>query len=199
MNQKINDTSNSLNNIMDIYQASQNGNVDRLKVLINKGIDINAVDSYGCTILILASISGHAKCVKIILKHKGIDINKKCYSGNTALMFASEYGRTECVKILLKCPDIDVNLIDRRYYGTALMYACYFEKPDCVKELLKFKGINIYRVDYNKKNALIHSKNSISGVKNKEIINLIINLIIKDLYFIPLYYDIMRNIIEEYI
>gem|GEM_PF-854388 len=100
--------------------ASQNGHTDIVKMLLDAGAKVNnslepnswdmlAVSPYTSfnltiagegTPLILASQSGHADIVKILLD-AGAKVNAKTVNDWTPLMLAAEYGHTEVVRMLL--------------------------------------------------------------------------------------------------
>ena len=77
--------------------ASKNGHTKIVKLLLEKGADVNAK----MTALMLAAANGHTEIIKLLLE-KGADVNAKNKYGSTALMFAAANGRTEIVQILLE-------------------------------------------------------------------------------------------------
>jgi len=110
--------------------ASTWGKSDIVKLLIEKGTDINAKNNSGETALILTSDSSASSVprgyqgntatvntVKLLLE-KGADINAKDYEGKTALMKASVMGYTNIVKLLIE-KGADVNA--RTQKGCPLM------------------------------------------------------------------------------
>jgi ankyrin repeat protein len=72
-----------------------------VRLLLNKGADINAKDKYGNTALHNASDRGKDKVVRLLL-NKGADINAKDKYGQTALHIASGSGKDEVVSLLLQ-------------------------------------------------------------------------------------------------
>ena len=84
---------NQTNNIgmNALHLASEKGHLEMVRVLIEKGIDINKTDEYdGKNALHFASSEGHKEIVKLLIE-KGIDINQKEEDGWNALHFASEF------------------------------------------------------------------------------------------------------------
>ena len=69
--------------------ASQQGHLEVVKLLIEKGIYINQTDSNGWNALHWASEKGHKEIVQILIE-KGIDINQTNKDGQNALHLASE-------------------------------------------------------------------------------------------------------------
>ncbi len=101
-----------------LYYASLVGLSRSVKLLLDKGADINAQGRYG-TALQRASEGGHEQVVKLLL-NKGADINARSIYG-TALQVASEGGHEQVVKLLLN-KGADVNA-PGGIYGTVLQVA----------------------------------------------------------------------------
>ena len=59
-----------------LTHAALGGNLEVLKLLINKGLDINAMDKNGCTILMDAAIGGNVEALKLLID-KGLNVNAK--------------------------------------------------------------------------------------------------------------------------
>ena len=70
--------------------ASQNGHLEIVKLLIEKGANINAQDDDDWTALMDASRKGHLEIVKLLIANKIANINAQDNYGRTALMFASQ-------------------------------------------------------------------------------------------------------------
>ncbi len=83
-----------------LMSASNKGHTDIVRLLIEKGANINAKDDrYGRTALMSASYKGHADTIRILL-NKGADVNVKDKNGKTALEHASSNGHTDIVSLL---------------------------------------------------------------------------------------------------
>ena len=67
------------------FEACQNGDMEKIKFLIEKGADIEAKNNYGNTPLILTSRYGHIEVVKFLIE-KGADIEAKDNYGETSLI-----------------------------------------------------------------------------------------------------------------
>ena len=61
---------------MDIFKASQSGNLETLQKLLEDDIDPNIKNSYGETALIYASWNGHIPCVEELLDNN-VDPNTR--------------------------------------------------------------------------------------------------------------------------
>lgn len=69
--------------------ASASGEVEIVKLLLDRGADINIRDLEGVTPLIFAAAMGSLECVKILIQ-RGADINAQDEKGYTALIVAAE-------------------------------------------------------------------------------------------------------------
>ena len=67
-----------------------------MKLLLDRGAEIEAKDNYSSTALHLAATGGHAEVVKLLLD-RGAAIEAKDRDGRTALSMA---GRAEVVELL---------------------------------------------------------------------------------------------------
>ena len=81
--------------------ASENGHSNVVKLLLDKGSQVDIMNTDGWTALMKASQSGYKDVVKLLLKH-GAQVNLQSRDGCSALLLASEAGYIEIVKKLLK-------------------------------------------------------------------------------------------------
>lgn len=86
---------------LELLKATWWGPLDRVKELIESGVNVNFLDGSGSTPLISASAVGQTAIVKYLLEHKA-DINAQNIEGFTALMMAAVNNYPEIVKLLLK-------------------------------------------------------------------------------------------------
>ena len=87
---------------MSFYENIHNGNFEEaIKLLIEKGADLNAIDKYGYTALIWACRNNNIEIVKLLIE-KGADINAKNFIGYTALIWACRNNNTEVIKLLIE-------------------------------------------------------------------------------------------------
>lgn len=63
------------------------GNVGKVKIALNNGADINAVDEYGYTALHSAAENGNLEVVKLLVE-QGADVNIRTPDGQTAAELA---------------------------------------------------------------------------------------------------------------
>ena len=92
--------------------ASQNGDLNTVKALIDKGVDVNAIDRSkgGLTAIRLASHKGHLEIVNALLAVPSIDIDVADNNGWNALRVASFEGHLDVVNALIAA-GADVNTI----------------------------------------------------------------------------------------
>jgi predicted Ser/Thr protein kinase len=82
-----------------LLQAAEEGQVERVKKLIRKGVNLEARDEMGETALMKAAHKGYIHTVKLLLAN-GADVHAKNPFGETALSLASREGRAYIVELL---------------------------------------------------------------------------------------------------
>jgi len=128
-----------------MYAASA-GHTNAVKLLLDKGADINVKDKYGDTLLMQAVSAGHTDVVKLLLDKGAGDIN-------AVLMKAAYQGDTNTVELLLdKGADINAKVIGA-FGDTALMNAVVSGDTNVV-ELLLARRADINTVDTDGSTAL---------------------------------------------
>lgn len=93
-----------------LREAAEKGDIETVKLLIGKEVDINAVDKDGGTALMWAAIEGHTETAKLLIE-KGADINTGDNSGCTPLRYAAANNRIETAKLLIE-KGADINAVD---------------------------------------------------------------------------------------
>src|SRR5215510_2963318 len=97
--------------ITPLMVAAETGSLDAMKMLIDRGADVNAKNTYGSTAL-MWSVTDPKK-VRLLLDH-GADVNVAARSGRTALIIASYANPSaEVVRILL-AKGANVAVMDQR-------------------------------------------------------------------------------------
>jgi ankyrin repeat protein len=85
----------------DIIRAVNNNNVEKVSILLNKGVEPNVNDKDGYSLLVIAISNDNLEIVKKLVD-KGANIDEISINGNTPLMIASYQRKTEIVKYLLE-------------------------------------------------------------------------------------------------
>jgi len=91
-------------------ECARRGQSDRLRQLVDVGVDINSRDESGYTALHWTAISGKTDCLRILITSKGCDVNITDQGGWTALHYAAYKGHKGCVIALLIVPEIDIDI-----------------------------------------------------------------------------------------
>ena len=77
---------------MDVHVTAEDGNLERVKVLLEQGVDKDKGDSGGATPLRLASYYGHFQVVQYLVE-QGASLDKATSNaGNTPLIDAAAEG-----------------------------------------------------------------------------------------------------------
>jgi ankyrin repeat protein len=130
-----------------LSEAIRNENITDIGILIQKGVDLNAIDQDGNTPIIVASSIGNKDIVDLLLTH-GADVNAGATQGWTALISASKAGWTDIAEMLIS-HGANVNASFGPGY-TPLMAASYSGNERLVKHLIK-KGADVNRrFDFSK-------------------------------------------------
>ena len=98
--------------VNDLIQASVNGDIEKVKKILEDGADINATDEDGNTALSMAVINAQYDVVELLLDN-GADINTKNVDGDTPLIHAINFGEAgdyDMVDLLLEHPYIELEL-----------------------------------------------------------------------------------------
>jgi hypothetical protein len=85
----------------ELRRAASEGDVARVKELLDKGADVNAANQYGGTALAFATRRGNVEMVKLLLE-RGADPNRRdTFYGAAPLGLALRKGQAEIAKLLL--------------------------------------------------------------------------------------------------
>jgi ankyrin repeat protein len=131
--------------------ASRDGDIEIVRILLEKGADVNAKTDTGTTALFNAILYRHTEVVRILLEN-GADVHVKTMYGSTTLDMAIWYGDIEIVSMLLE-NGADVNA-KGKYGSTALIKASENGHTEVVRMLLE-KGADVNVKDDNGSTALM--------------------------------------------
>ena len=103
------------------HWAARHDDLETVRLLIDAGADVGAVNRYGVTPLHLAATNGSASVVAALLD-AGADPNTASPGGDTILMVASRTGRVDVLRRLIRA-GADVDRRENWRNQTALMWA----------------------------------------------------------------------------
>ncbi len=133
-----------------LHREAENGDLDKVRLLLEANVKVNAQDNKGRTPLHLAALSGHAEIVKELLAHgamnKMVDKEK-----NSALHLAAMQGGLESIESLLFY-GADVNLPN--LYGETPLVMAQANGHEAAAAYLEEKGGKEKVVDYTRRDAL---------------------------------------------
>jgi len=112
--------------------AEQNGHLEMLDLLIERGADVNGCDKSKRTALMYAAMAGREAILGALLAH-GAKVDALDSSGRTALMEACQSGRTQTARLLLNA-GADTSLRDNNL-ADALTLACRANHTEIVQLL----------------------------------------------------------------
>ena len=119
---------------MELWTACREGDLERVRQLIQDGQDVNRGDSDGRTPLMYAAANGRDQVVGELIR-AGADVNGKNNTKQTALHCASWYGHSIVIKTLAEA-GANLNVQDVRGM-TPLMEAAYWGYANVVVELIR--------------------------------------------------------------
>ncbi len=125
-----------------LFVAARDGNIRRVKELINAGADVNKAMTDGTTPLFIACENGYLNIVERLLAVPGINVNKAMTDGTTPLYVSCDKGYLNIIERLLAVPRIDVNKSNKNN-ATPLFVACVRNQLNIVKRLLAVPGIDV--------------------------------------------------------
>jgi ankyrin repeat protein len=159
---KINDLISSGGNINErdpiwgwssLQYAVYYNQTEAVRLLIEKGANLNIADENGRTPLLLAVEYNYKDIIHILLD-KGADMNIRDKEGYSPLIRAVYYGYFDIAKIFIE-RGADVNIADAQGY-TPLVLAIHYNNKDMVNFLLE-KGADIEIPDMNGSTPLMHA------------------------------------------
>ncbi|MCJ1261200.1 Ankyrin-2 [Lobaria immixta] len=122
-----------------LHLAAENGHETVVRLLLEKGVDFEAKNSFGLTALHLAAEGGHEAVTRLLLE-KGAVVEAKAGFGGTVLHRAAQQGNDALVRLLLE-NGVDVNAKDN--LAIRALYEAAEDGHEVVIRLLLEKGADI--------------------------------------------------------
>ncbi|UNQ73406.1 ankyrin repeat domain-containing protein [Infirmifilum sp. NZ] len=97
----------------ELHFAAGIGDLEKIRMLLERGADINARDNIGWTPLHFAAIAGKLDVARLLIE-KGADVNARGVFGDTPLHYAAMNGHLDVVKLLV---DSGADVDARDEYG----------------------------------------------------------------------------------
>ncbi|KAL1117549.1 hypothetical protein AAG570_003864, partial [Ranatra chinensis] len=119
-------------------RAARAGQLDKVLLLIEQGVDINTSNANGLNALHLAAKDGHVEIVQELL-NRGCTVDAATKKGNTALHIAALAGQEEVARLLI---DKGANVNIQSLNGFTPLYMAAQENHDAVVKFLLSKGAN---------------------------------------------------------
>jgi ankyrin repeat protein len=128
---------------VSLHAAAEEGNVNTLKSLLEREVDINARDADNDTPLHIAAFKGNVDVVRLLIE-RGAEVDSRDKMGNTPLHRSSQSGHLEVSRILL---DHGANVNAReKNCETPMVISTYYGHLEIVKLLLE-RGADIHAMD----------------------------------------------------
>lgn len=124
------------------HEKVEKGDMDGVSNLLEEGVSPDQSDEQGRTPLIIASIKGHAKIVKLLLE-KGANVHAR-HHGFTPLHYAAREGHSEAVRILINA-GAQVDALDSDENGWTPLYLAAWNAQDPVVSILIKEGAKVQR------------------------------------------------------
>ncbi|GAB4228756.1 MAG: hypothetical protein Tsb0021_06320 [Chlamydiales bacterium] len=115
------------------------GDVERVKLLLEKGAQINASVHEGKTVIFDVAVNGNKEILSFLVDNEA-DVNKVANDGTNPLIYASENGHVDCVTMLLP---LVKNINHQDNYGLTAAHAAAREGHLDIIVLLKDHGLNL--------------------------------------------------------
>ncbi|KAI2489375.1 hypothetical protein MHU86_25218 [Fragilaria crotonensis] len=165
---------------LQMIRSAEEGDVVKVRKLLDEGANVNAQDTKGRTALYWASRNSLSDVTLEILKRDDVNVNAQDTKGRSALYWASRNSLSDVAIEILKREDVNVNVKD--FDGqTAPLSASRNSLSDVAIEILKREDVNVNVKDFDGQTApLSASRNSLSDVAIEILKREDVNVNVKD-------------------
>ena len=123
----------------DWKDATKQVDLERVRLLLGNGADINSKDQHGQTALMNAAHAGQVELVRLLIE-KGADLNTTAKYNLFALMLSLIARHTEVAQLLIEA-GADINIrSSRNFYGKTTLFLAENGGHREIVALLKQKG-----------------------------------------------------------
>lgn len=116
-----------------LFKVVEGKEVDRVRDLLDKGVDINAQDTQGRTAIMIATYANDVEMVKVLIA-EGADVDIQDNMLNNPFLYAGAEGYMEILKLMIAAGADPT--ITNRYGGVALIPASEHGYVEVVNELM---------------------------------------------------------------
>jgi ankyrin repeat protein len=122
-----------------LFAAVYRDRANVVSLLLEKNAEVNGVNEFGVTPLMIAADHGNIQIVQALLEH-GADVNAKNHEGLTALFWPARRGHAQVVLLLVQ-KGADPNLKDS--YGATVLHAAVENNDLSSVKILLQKGAEV--------------------------------------------------------
>jgi ankyrin repeat protein len=141
-----------------LWYAASSGHDTVVDLLVERGASVFTMNLDRKTPLMIATINGHAKCVRLLLQRSTVNVNGTDRKGKTAVDYACEKQHVQIFKLLVEEGGAQTNIRCSQDGRTLLMRACKLGCKGIVDILLKMTTTaNIDAMDIYRRTALYYA------------------------------------------
>ncbi|MGC1854123.1 MAG: ankyrin repeat domain-containing protein [Candidatus Aquirickettsiella sp.] len=134
--EKLAEKLDALTTAIQLHEAANTGNLESVKKLLHKHMDVNNKNIVGETALHLAARKGYDKIITLLLEN-GASIKSVNYSGETAVHLAVQTHYVATLKKLLAVKGLEINSKDLEG-NTYLHLAVRLGNPEIITQLFEY-------------------------------------------------------------
>ena len=134
-----------------LHRAATIDNVEIVKILIEHGADVNALDHCDASPIFIAACHGHWEIFKILVEN-GAELDNLDYLNQSLIMYAITGQNTDIIKFLCESSDC---LYDEDYKSRTPLYCALKHDNDEIIKVLIENGSDVHATNINGKTPLL--------------------------------------------